>query len=217
MPKIKVLVIEDNRLLREGTTSMLNEQEDIRAESAPGNVSAFEKAKKLKPHVILLDMGLKSPSSMKAIASIKKQLPTTEIVVMDLIPVHSEMVDYMKAGVAGFVRKDSTLDGFLNTIRSVVKGIKNMPPTMAGSLFSQIVEQAIREGTVDKVVAAVRLTKREQDVVRLLADGVSIAEISKRLKVAVFTIKSHIRSIMDKLALHTRLELAGASRKGTST
>lgn len=217
MRKIKVLVIEDNRLLREGTTSMLNELEDIRAEWAQGNVSALEKAKKLKPDVILLDVGLKSPSSIKAIAAIKEQLPTTEIVVMDLIPVHSEMVDFMKAGVAGFVRKDSTPAGFLNTIRSVVKGVKSMPPTMAGSLFSQIVEQAIREGTVDKVVAFVKLTKREKEVVNLLADGVSISQIARKHKVAVFTVKSHIRSIMDKLALHTRLQLAGAADQETSS
>ncbi len=216
MPKIKVLLIEDNRLLREGTTAMLNEQEDIRAESTIGNTSALEKARKLKPDVILLDMGMKSPSSMKALAAIRKDLPKTEIIVMDLIPVHSEMVDFMKAGVAGFVRKDSTLDGFLNTIRSVVKGVKNMPPTMAGSLFSQIVDRAIQEGTVDKVLLAVKLSKREQEVVQFLADGVSIAEIAKRLKVAVFTVKSYIRSIMDKLALHTRLELAGAARKKAS-
>ncbi len=212
MKKIKVLLIEDNRLLRDGTTAILNEQADIRAVSSAGNRSAFEKAKKLVPDVVLLDLGLKSRNSLRVLQSIKKQYPGTEIVVMDLIPVHSDVVEFVKAGVSGFIPKDATLDDFLHTIRSVVKGVKTLPPTMADSLFSQIVECAIQGGTVDRVIAAVRLSKQEQDVICLLAEGKSITETSIKLKVAAFTVKSHVRNILDKLALHTRLELATFAR-----
>jgi DNA-binding NarL/FixJ family response regulator len=208
MAKIKVLLIEDNRLLREGTTAILNEQEDIKAVSSTGNKSALEKAKKLVPDVVLLDIGLKSLSSLKVLETIKKQYPQTEIVVMDLIPAHSQVVEFVKAGVSGFISKDATLDDFLHTIRAVVKGVKILPRTMADSLFSQIVESAIQGGTVDRVIDAIKFTKREQDVIFLLGEGKSIAEISLKLKVAAFTIKSHVRNILDKLALHTRLELA---------
>jgi DNA-binding NarL/FixJ family response regulator len=208
MKKIKVLLIEDNRLLRDGTTAMLNEQEDIRAVSSAGNRSALEKAKRLVPDVVLLDLGLKSQNSLKVLESIEKQYPRTEVVVMDLIPAHSDVVEFVKAGVSGFIPKDATLDDFLDTIRSVVKGVKILPPTMADSLFSQIVESAIQGGTVDRVIAAVKLSKREQDVICLLAEGKSITETSLRLKIAAFTVKSHVRNILDKLALHTRLELA---------
>lgn len=213
---IKVLLIEDNRLLREGTTALLNEQEDITAESSVGNKSALEKAKKLKPDVVLLDMGLRTQSSMNVLEAIKQHLPQAEVVVMDLIPAHSEMAEFIKAGVSGFVRRDSTLDGFLNTIRSVVKGVKVLPATMADTLFSRIVESAVQEGTVDRVLEAVKLTKREQDVVQLLALGSSISATASELEIAVFTVKSHIRSIMDKLALHTRLELATFSGRDES-
>jgi len=208
MKKIKVLLIEDNRLLRDGTTAMLNEQEDIRAVSSAGNRSALEKAKRLVPDVVLLDLGLKSQNSLKVLESIKKQCPRTEVVVMDLIPAHSDVVEFVKAGVSGFIPKDATLDDFLDTIRSVVKGVKILPPTMADSLFSQIVENAIQGGTVDRVIAAVKLTKREQEVICLLAKGKRITEVSPKLKIAVFTVKGHVRNILDKLALHTRLELA---------
>ena len=208
MKKIKVLLIEDNRLLRDGTTAMLNEQEDIRAVSSTGNRSALEKAKKLVPDVVLLDLGLKSQNSLKVLESIRKQYPRTQVVVMDLIPAHSDVVEFVKAGVSGFVPKDATLDDFLNTIRSVIKGVKILPPTMADSLFSQIVESAIQAGTVDRVVAAIKMSRREQEVICLLAEGKSVTETSRRLKVAIFTVKGHIRNIQDKLALHTRLELA---------
>jgi DNA-binding NarL/FixJ family response regulator len=212
MAKIKVLLIEDNRLLRDGTTSLLNEQEDIWAVASAGNRSALEKAKKLMPDVVLLDLGLKSDNSLKVLELIKKQCPRTEVIVMDLIPAHTEVVAFVKAGVSGFISKDATLSDFLNTIRSVVKGVKILPPTMTDSLFSQIVDQAIQGGTVGQVIAAVKLTAREQDVISLIAKGKSIIEISLKLKVAVFVVKNHIRNILDKLALHTRLELATFGR-----
>jgi DNA-binding NarL/FixJ family response regulator len=206
--KIKVLLIEDNRLLRDGTTALLNEQKDIRAVSSAGNKSALEKAKKVVPDVILLDLSLKSNNSLKVLETLRKLYPQAEIVVMDLIPAHAEVVDFVKAGIAGFISKNATLDDFLCTIRAVVKGVKILPPTMTGSLYSQIVERAIQGGTVDQVIAAVKLTGREQEVISLLGEGQSIMEISLKLKIAVFTVKSHIRNILDKLALHTRLELA---------
>jgi DNA-binding NarL/FixJ family response regulator len=208
MVKIKVLLIEDNRLLRDGTTAILNEQEDILAVSSTGNESALGKAQKMVPDVVLLDLGLKSQNSLKVLESIKKLFPQTEVIVMDLIPAHAEVAEFVKAGVSGIILKDATQDDFLRTIRAVVKGVRILPPTMADSLFSQIVERAIQSGKVDRVIAAVKLSKREQDVVGLLAKGKSITAISIKLKIAVYTVKNHIRNILDKLALHTRLELA---------
>jgi len=213
MAKIKVLLIEDNRLLRDGTTAMLNEQDDITAVSSAGNKSALEKARKLVPDVVLLDLGLKSQNSLKVLESIKAQYPRTEVVVMDLIPSHSDVVAFVKAGVSGFVPKDTTLDGFLNTIRSVVKGVKILPPTMADSIFSEIVKSAIQDGTVNQVIEAVKLTKREQEVMHLLSAGKSTLAISRKLKMATFTVNGHVRKIMDKLALHTRLELAAVTQE----
>jgi DNA-binding NarL/FixJ family response regulator len=212
MAKIKVLLIEDNRLLRDGTTAMLNEQEDITAVSSAGTKNALVKARKLVPDVVLLDLGLKSQNSLKVLESIKAQYPKTEVVVMDLIPSHSDVVAFVKAGVSGFVPKDTTLDGFLHTIRSVVKGVKILPPTMADSIFSEIVKSAIEDGTVSQVIAAVKLTKREKDVMHLLSAGKSTREISRKLKMAAFTVNGHVRKIMDKLALHTRLEMAAVAQ-----
>jgi DNA-binding NarL/FixJ family response regulator len=208
MAKIKVLLIEDNRLLRDGTTAMLNEQEDISAVSSAGNIGALEKARKSRPDVVLLDLGLKSHRSLRVLESIKTICPQAEVVVMDLIPAHSQVVELVKAGVSGYVPRDATFDEFLHTIRSVVKGVKILPPTMAESLFSHIVERAIQGGTIDRVMAAVKMSKREQEVIVLLAGGKNITETARNLKVAAFTVKGHIRNILDKLALHTRLELA---------
>ncbi|MFZ1683855.1 MAG: response regulator transcription factor [Candidatus Zixiibacteriota bacterium] len=207
MAKIKVLLIEDNRLLREGTTALLNEQPDIRAVASQGNRTALEKAKKLRPDVVLLDLGLKSYNSLKVLDLIKAQHPNTEVVVMDLLPNQSDLVVFAEAGVAGYVPKDATIEDFLHTIRSVAKGVKVVPPTISASIFSKIVENAVQGGAVDRVREAVKLTKPEQDVVGLLANGSSILETSRRLKIAPFTVKGHVHNILDKLALHSRLDL----------
>jgi DNA-binding NarL/FixJ family response regulator len=214
MPKIRVLLIEDNRLLREGITAMLNKQSDIKAVSTYGNSDAFEKAKKLKPHVVLLDLGLRSQNSLRVVESIKNRFRKTEVVVMDLIPVQADVVEYVKAGVSGFILKDATLDDFLHTIRSVAKGTKILPPPLTGSLFSQIVEHAIQTGKVNQLIRSVKMTRREQDVIELIARGRSNKEIASELNIAVYTVKSHVHHILEKLALHSRLELASYALTG---
>lgn len=215
MPKIRVLLIEDNRLLREGITAMLNEQPDIKVASSTGNGDAFEKAKKINPQVVLLDLGLKSQNSLRVAELIKKEFPKAEIVVMDLMPVQTEVVEFVRVGVSGFILKDATINDFVHTIRSVIEGKKVLPPSLTGSLFSQIVEHAVKSGKADQVMKAVKLTRREHDVVDLISRGMSNKEIAIELNLAVHTVKSHVHNILDKFALHTRLELASfAHTKG---
>jgi DNA-binding NarL/FixJ family response regulator len=208
MPKIRVLLIEDNRLLREGITAMLNEQPDIKAVSSTGNGDALAKAKAVKPQVVLLDLGLRSQNSLRIAELIKVEYPKAEIVVMDLMPVQSEVVEFVKAGVSGFILKDATIDDFLHTIRSVAEGKKVLPPSLTDSLFSHIVEYAVQSGKADRLMKAVRLTRREHEVVNLIARGMSNKEIARELNVALYTVKSHVHNTLEKLALHTRLELA---------
>ncbi len=209
MSRIRVLLIEDNRLLREGITAMLNDETDIKASSSSGtNGDTFQIAEKLKPHVALLDLGLKNFSSLKIVEKIKKKFPKIQIVVMDIIPANPEVADYVNAGVSGFILKDATLEDFLRTIRSVHKGNKVLPPTMTTSLFAQVVDYALKKGKADLVVKSVRLTKREQEIIKLISKGGSNKEISRELNIAVHTVKSHVHNTLEKLALQTRLQLA---------
>lgn len=208
MSKIRVLLIEDNRLLREGITSMLNDQPDIRVASSSGNGDALAKAKKLNPQVVLLDLGLRSQNSLRVAGTIKKEHPKAEIVVMDLIPTQAEVAEFVQAGVAGFILKDATIDDFLHTIRSVAEGRKVLPPSLTDSLFSHIVEYAVKSGKANRLMKSVMLTKREHEVVDLIARGLSNKEIAGELHIAVHTVKSHVHNILEKLALHTRLEVA---------
>jgi DNA-binding NarL/FixJ family response regulator len=207
MKKIHLLLIEDNRLLREGLAAMLKEQRDIKVDVSTGSSDAITRARRLKPAVILLDLGLRSQHSLRLVALLKKNSAEARIVGMDLVPVQEDLVQYVEAGVCGFVLKDATFDDFLATIRSVAKGVNVLPPLLTRSLFSQIIEHATRKRKGNPF-ASVRMTNREREVVGLIAEGLSNKEIAQRLDLATDTVKSHVHNILEKLALHTRLEIA---------
>lgn len=212
MSKIKVLLIEDNRLLREGITAMLNEQTDIRASSSAGNNGdIIRKAVIQRPHVVLLDIGLRSQSSLKLAERIRTRLPRTELVIMDLIPAHHDVVKFVKAGISGFIKKDALIEDVLKTIRKVAKGKKVLPTSSESSVFSKVLENAIQGGTTSRLVNAVKMNHREQKVIELLSQGQSHKDIATKLKLTVHSVNGHVQSVFEKLALYTRLELASFS------
>ncbi len=137
----------------------------------------------------------------------KKEFPDAKVVVMDLAPLQGDVIQYVKAGTSGFVLKDTTLDDFLVTIRAVAEGAQALPPKFTESLFSQIVEHAIKSKRV-KVTESVRMTKSERDVFGFLGDGLSDKEIGRKLHAPTRIVKNHVRNIIKKLSLHNRLETA---------
>ena len=211
MKKIRLLVIEDNRLLRDGILSILKPHSDIVIIGASGDgKDTLVKIKQSKPNVVLLDLGLRSLNSLQVVGLVKKDFPQAKIIVMDLAPVQADILQYVKAGANGFILKDASLNDLLITIRTVSEGATVLPPMLVDSLFSQIVEFAVREGKT-KLKQAVQMTKREREVIELLSEGMTNKEIAQRIHVSMYTITSHIHNIMEKLALHTRLEIANYS------
>ena len=214
MKKIRLLLIEDNRLLRDGIISILKPHKDILILAASGNgKSTITKIRQLKPNVILLDLGLRSQNSLHVVEIVKKDFPDAKVIVMDLAPVQADILQYVKAGANGFILKDASLNDFLITIRTVADGSTVLPPLLVDSLFSQIVDYAVREGN-SKLKKAVKMTKREREVIELLSKGLTNKEIAQKIHVSSYTVKSHIHNIMEKLALHTRLEIANYSYTG---
>jgi DNA-binding NarL/FixJ family response regulator len=213
MTGIRIIVVEDNRLMREGLTAMLDGQPGIRVAASLSNGDALLRGKRLIGDVVLLDPGLRSRNSLRLVESIKAKNPSTKIIVMDLAPTQSTLMEYVSAGVSGFVLKDATFANFLHTIREVARGEKVLPPPLTSSLFSQIAELATRK-TQGNPFRHIRMTKREREVVELIAEGLSNKEIAERLSLAVDTVKSHVHNILEKLALHTRLEIASYRHAG---
>jgi Response regulator containing a CheY-like receiver domain and an HTH DNA-binding domain len=206
--KIRILVIEDNRVLRDGITAMLNEQADMHVVATIGSGNnVLLKASQTKPHVILMDVGLKNFKESSVVESIKKKMPEVKVIGMGFVPTQSDIVEFVEAGASGFILKVATVKEFLGTIRSVAQGVKVLPPSLAGSLFSHVIELALKKNK-GKITNAVRMTKREREIIVLIADGLSNKEIAQQLNIATHTVKSHVHNIMEKLALHTRLQIA---------
>jgi DNA-binding NarL/FixJ family response regulator len=207
---IKIAIIDDNRLVREALTAMLNRLPDVRVVSSDVADSASLAA--TKPDVLLLDVGLRDQDSLRVAATLRQENPDAKIIVMDLLPVNEEIMEYVNVGVSGFVLKDASFDEFIATIRSVATGKKVLPPRMTESLFSQIAKEVDGQEPA-RVLEAVRMTPREREVIDLIGEGLSNKEIAQRLNIATHTVKSHVRNVMEKLALHTRLQIAAYSHR----
>ena len=211
MKKIRLVLIEDNPILRNGLLSILKPHKDIHIIATSGeSKKTILKIHQLTPNVVLLDLGLRSQNSLHLVEIVKREFPDVKIIIMDLAPVQSDILLYVKAGASGFILKDASLYDLLNTIRSVSEGATVLPPVLVDTLFSQIVEHAV-EGGKSKLKKAVSMTKREKEVINWLANGLSNKEIAQKMHISTFTVKSHIHNIMEKLALHTRLEVANYS------
>jgi len=208
---ITVAIIEDNRLVREGMTDMLNELPDVKVVLAATSLETST-LKEKNPRVVLLDVGLQDRNSLRLAETVQKEMTESRVIVMDLLPVHEEIAEFVNVGVAGFILKDATFDDFVGTIRSVADGARVLPPRMTGTLFSQIARVAVKRGQ-ESALEAVRMTQREREVVELIGDGMSNKEIATSLNIAADTVKSHVRNVMEKLALHTRLQIAAYAHR----
>ena len=211
--RIMVLVIEDNRLVRDGLTALLGAQPDFKVVAAvEGENVGLLRVQQTKPHVVLVDASLANQSSHRVVESVRKTAPDTKVIVMDLLPAHQDVIEFIKAGASGFIVKDATVEDFVRTIRSVAQGANVVPPALTGTLLSHIADQAAlvnAPGTAESV----RMTKREREIIDLIAEGLSNKEISKRLSLATYTVKSHVHNILEKLALHSRLQIAAHTHR----
>ncbi len=125
-----------------------------------------------------------------------------------LLPLQTDVLEFVQAGVSGFILKDANMADFYKTIRSVFEGAQVLPPHLTGSLFSQIVEHALHGSSPSLIVESIRMTKRERQVIELIADGFANKEIAQKLHLSTYTIKSHVHNILEKLSLHTRVQVA---------
>ena len=208
MRKIKILLIEDNRILRDGIKDIINKHADLTIVAATeGNHDTLLQARSLKPQVILIDLGLRNENGLDVVATLSKELPQIKVIGMGLIPSQQDIVEFVQAGAAGFILKDATIEDVLGTIRAVARGIRILPPLLTGSLFTHVVDLALRKGR-GKLPGAVQMTKREREIIVLIAEGMSNKEIAELLNLSTHTVKSHIHNILEKMALHSRLEIA---------
>jgi DNA-binding NarL/FixJ family response regulator len=205
---ISVVLIEDNRLLREGLEAMIRARQGFKilASSSDAEV-ALRTVREARPDVVLLDFGLEDSDSLTLTATVRTEAPEARVIVMGILPLQEDVANFVQAGACGFIMKDASLEEFFATIRAVADGGEVLPPALTNTLFSQIARGTL-SGNSASLLESVRLTGRERQVVELLGEGLSNKEIAVRLQIAVHTVKSHVHNVLEKLALRSRLEVA---------
>ena len=210
---VLVLVVEDNRLLCDGIVAILDRQPDLAVVAvAEDAAAALLRVSATRPRVVLVDAGLGDHDGHRLVEDIRQAAPEARVIVMDLLPVPEDVVEFVKRGASGFVMKDATVDDFVQTIRLVAEGREVLPSVLTGTLFSQLAQHAAGRPAAG-VIGAVRMTRREREILGLIADGLSNKEIAQRVHLATHTVKSHVHNILEKLALHSRLQLAAYAHK----
>jgi DNA-binding NarL/FixJ family response regulator len=205
---IKLVLIDDNRLLREGLVALIHAQPGFKVLAASADViEALQKMREAKPDVVLLDFGLADHDSLSLTATVHAEVPSARVIVMGLLPLQEDVANYVQAGASGFIMKDASFEDFFATIRAVAGGAEVLPRALTNSLFSQIARN-VTQLNKTHATEAVRLTSRERQVIDLLGEGLSNKEIATRLGIAIHTVKSHVHNVLEKLALRSRLEVA---------
>jgi DNA-binding NarL/FixJ family response regulator len=203
-----LLIIAHNPLLRDGLTALLNEQPDLTTVGVCPEWGRVQPVfAETRPDLILLDSCLGPDYARRLLELAREGNARSRVIVMDLLGSPEEVVEFVEAGCSGLILKNTTIEHFVGAVRAVARGGSVLPSSLTDTIFSYVARRAARWGR-ENVREAVMLTKREREVMALIAEGLSNKEIATRLFIAVHTVKSHVHIILEKLALHTRLEIA---------
>jgi len=203
---IRVLVVDDHALFRRGLEMVLGQEKDIEVVGEAGDgAEAVELASALLPDIVLMDVRMPRRSGIEACTAIKDVVPSAKIVMLTISDDEADLYDAIKAGASGYLLKEISIDEVAAAIRSVDGGQSLISPSMASKLLTEFATM-IKKGDERQQVPAPRLTDRELEVLKLVAKGLNNRDIAKELFISENTVKNHIRNILEKLQLHSRME-----------
>jgi two-component system NarL family response regulator len=204
--RLRVLVCDDHALFRRGLQMVLEQEDDLElVGEASDGVEVVTKAQELMPDVILMDVRMPKRSGIEAASEIKEALPHVKILMLTISDEEADLYEAIKAGASGYLLKEIPIEEVADAIRSVWAGQSRISPSMASKLLTEFA--AMSKASEDKPqMPAPRLTEREMEVLRLVAQGLNNRDIAKKLFISENTVKNHIRNILEKLHLHSRME-----------
>lgn len=206
MNKIRVLIADDHVIVREGLRTLLEAQPDIEVigEATDGG-EAESKTSELQPDVVLMDITMPRVSGLEATRKIKQQNPEVKILVLTMHESDEYFFSMLEAGASGYFVKGGSSSELISALRAVWQGNVFLYPTMAKKLLSGYLQRA-KTGSDDKE-SYDRLTDREREILKLIAEGRTNQEIAELLYLSPATVQTHRAHIMAKLGLHNRTEL----------
>jgi DNA-binding NarL/FixJ family response regulator len=204
---IRVLVVDDHALFRRGLEMVLAQEPDIEVIGEAGDaVAAVDRASELLPDVVLLDVRMPKGSGIEACVAIKEVAPSARIIMLTISDEEADLYEAIKAGATGYLLKEISIDEVASAVRAVYDGQSLISPAMASKLLTEFALMAKRSNERSQQVPTPRLTERELEVLKLVARGLNNRDIAKELFISENTVKNHIRNILEKLQLHSRME-----------
>ncbi len=203
---IRVLVVDDHALFRRGLEMVLAQESDIDVVGeASDGTEAVELARELTPDIVLMDVRMPRRGGIDATTMIKDVVPSTKIVMLTISDEEADLYDAIKAGAMGYLLKEISIEEVAAAIRAVHGGQSLISPSMASKLLTEFASM-IKKTDDRQQVPTPRLTDREMEVLKLVAKGMNNRDIAKQLFISENTVKNHIRNILEKLQLHSRME-----------
>jgi len=201
---VRVLVVDDHALFRHGLLHVLRSASDLAVVGeARDGMEAIEQAAELQPDVVLMDVRMPTMNGIEATRAIRSDFPSTQIIMLTVSDEEGDLYESVKNGASGYLLKDSSIDEVAQAVRVVAEGQSLISPSMAVKLIDEFKEMA---RTDREQVPTPRLTERELEVLRLVAKGMNNRDAARELFISENTVKNHVRNILEKLQLHSRME-----------
>ncbi|WP_088571940.1 response regulator transcription factor [Thermoflexus hugenholtzii] len=211
--KIRILIADDHPVLRRGLRALIEEEPDMEVVGEAGNgLEAVQLAERLRPDVVIMDISMPELDGLEATRRIRERFPSTYILILTVHAHERYLFPVLKAGASGYVRKTAADEELIEAIRVVARGDVFLYPSATRMLLDDYLAQ-VRAGREQDSYES--LSEREREILRLLAEGHTNAEIAQKLNLSVKTVETYRTRIMEKLHLRTRAELVRyALRKG---
>nr|WP_237089513.1 response regulator transcription factor [Nocardioides dokdonensis] len=201
---IRVMVVDDQELFRRGLTMLLGIEGGIEVVGEAGDgIEGTTMAASVAPDVVLLDIRMPKRTGIEACRAIKEAVPSAKIIMLTVSDEEADLYEAVKSGASGYLLKDSSIEEVAQAVRVVADGQSLISPSMAVKLIDEFKQMSKPERVSGP---GLRLTERELEVLRLVAKGMNNREIAKQLFISENTVKNHVRNILEKLQLHSRME-----------
>lgn len=211
MERVRVLLVDDHDLFREGLAGIISAQPDMQViGEANDGLEAFVKAQELRPDLILMDVQMPGLDGLEAARQIKQILPETIIVMLTVRDDDEKLFEALKNGAQGYLLKDIRSQSMLEMLRGAMRGEAALSPNMAGRVLSEF--RRLSKGGIPEKEDDGGLTEREQQVLLQASKGATDKEIAAALNISLNTVKTHMRNILAKLHVRTRREATRAAQ-----